>query len=191
MQRIFFIALTILIAGLTTIVCPQVSVAGRHADTTKRDGSHDFDFEIGNWKTHLRRLKSPLSGKTEWIEYDGSTVVHKIWNGKANIVELEVDGPTGHLEGLNLRLYNPEARQWSLNFAGSRGGVITQPTIGEFANGRGEFYDQEAFNGRTVFVRFIITKVNADTIHFEQSFSDDGGKTWEVNWIADDTRVKE
>lgn len=184
-------AMAALIAGFSTTICPQASLAAPHPDTTKRDGSHDFDFEIGNWKTHLKRLKSPLSGTTEWIEYDGTTVVHKIWDGKANMVELEVDGPSGHFQGLNLRLYNPEARQWSLNFASSRGGTVTQPTIGEFKNGRGEFYDQESFNGRTIFVRFIITKLNADAIHFEQSFSDDGGKKWEVNWIADDTRVKE
>ncbi|MES2111275.1 MAG: hypothetical protein V4577_21145 [Bacteroidota bacterium] len=186
--RIIVIAVIFVVHGLTY---PATASARQHADTAKRDGSRDFDFEIGNWKTHLKRLKSPLSGTTEWIEYDGTTVVHKIWGGKANMVELEVDGPSGHFQGLNLRLYNPEARQWSLNFAGSRGGVITQPTIGEFKNGRGEFYDQEAFNGRTIFVKFIITKVSANLVHFEQSFSDDGGKTWEVNWIADDTRVRE
>jgi len=186
--RIIVIAVIFVVYGLTY---PAAASARQHADTAKQDGSRDFDFEIGNWKTHLKRLKSPLSGTTEWIEYDGTTVVHKIWGGKANMVELEVDGPSGHFQGLNLRLYNPEARQWSLNFAGSRGGVITQPTIGEFKNGRGEFYDQEAFNGRTIFVKFIITKVSANLVHFEQSFSDDGGKTWEVNWIADDTRVRE
>jgi len=187
MHRLILIALVFALQG---IICP-LAASAQSTDTAKRDGSHDFDFEIGNWKTHLKRLKAPLSGSTTWIEYDGTTVVRKIWNGKANMVELEVDGPSGHFEGLNLRLYNPEARQWSLNFASSRGGVITQPTIGEFKNGRGEFYDQEAFNGRTIMVRFVITPVNADLIRFEQSFSDDGGKTWELNWIAEDTRVKE
>lgn len=89
---------------------------------TKRDGQCDFDFEIGTWKTHLRRLAHPLTGSTTWIEYQGTTVVRKVWNGRANLVELEADGPGGHVEGLNLRLYNPESHQWSLNFAGSSGG---------------------------------------------------------------------
>ncbi len=159
--------------------------------TPLRDGQHDFDFEIGTWKTHLRRLLNPLSGSTTWVEYDGTTVVRKVWQGRANLVELVADGPAGHFEGLSLRLYNPESRQWSLNFANFKSGVMAQPTIGEFRNGRGEFYDQETFNGRAILVRFVISDITANSCRFEQAFSDDGGKTWEVNWIATDTRVKD
>jgi hypothetical protein len=158
------------------------------AKATERDGSHDFDFEIGTWKTHLKRLTKPLTGSTTWVEYEGTTVVRKVWNGRANLLELEVDGPAGHIEALSLRLYNPESRQWSLNFANSNGGSLSQPTIGQFTSGRGEFYDQETFNGRTIFVRFVISDITPNSARFEQSFSDDGGKTWEVNWIATDTR---
>ena len=155
-----------------------------------RDGSHDFDFEISKWKTHLRRLIRPLTGSTTWVEYDGTTVVSKVWNGKANLVELDVSGSAGHIEALSLRLYNPESHQWSLNFANSAGGTMAIPTIGEFKNGRGEFYDQETLNGRAILVRFVISDITPNSCHFEQAFSDDGGKTWEVNWIAMDTRVK-
>jgi hypothetical protein len=159
--------------------------------TVERDGQHDFDFEIGTWKTHLRRLLHPLTGSTTWVEYDGTTVVRKVWNGRANLVELEADGPAGHFQGLNLRLYNPQSHQWSLNFANGNGGVISQPTIGGFKNGRGEFFDQEIFDGRAIFVRFVISDITPNSCRFEQAFSDDGGKTWEVNWIATDTRVKD
>lgn len=155
-----------------------------------RDGQGDFDFEIGTWKTHLRRLIRPLTGSTTWAEYDGTTVVRTVWNGRANLVELEVDGAAGHIEALSLRLYIPQSRQWSLNFANSAAGTMATPTIGEFRNGRGEFYDQEPLNRRATLVRFLILPVSADTIRFEQSFSDDGGKTWELNWVAVDTRVK-
>lgn len=154
------------------------------------DGQHDFDFQIGTWKTHLKRLVHPLSGSDQWAEYEGVTTVRKVWDGRANLVELSADGPAGHFEGLNLRLYNPQSHQWSLAFASSRGGTLGQPTIGEFIDGRGEFYNQEDFEGRAVFVRFVITPLDVDTIRFEQAFSDDGGKTWEVNWVATDTRVK-
>lgn len=156
-----------------------------------RDGQSDFDFEIGTWKTHLRRLPRPLTGSTTWVEYDGTTVVRKVWNGRANLVELVADGPAGHLEALSLRLYNPQSRQWSLNFANSTSGTLATPTIGEFRNGRGEFYDQETLNGRAIFVRFLILPITPDSIRFEQSFSADGGKTWETNWIAVDTRAKD
>ncbi len=157
----------------------------------ERDGQPDFDFEIGTWKTHLRRLLHPLTGSTTLVEYEGTTIVRKVWNGRANLVELVADGPAGHFEGLNLRLYNPKSHQWSLNFASSSGGTMSQPMIGEFKNGRGEFFDQETVNGRVIFVRFVISDITPTACRFEQAFSDDGGKTWEVNWIAIDTRVKD
>ncbi|KAA6456179.1 hypothetical protein DYQ86_25570 [Acidobacteria bacterium AB60] len=154
-----------------------------------RDGQHDFDFEVGTWKTHLKLLAHPLTGSTTWTECEGTTVVRKVWDGKANLVELEADCPSGHFEGLNLRLYNPQAHQWSLNFSNAKGGTLGQPTVGEFKSGRGEFFDQEPVNGRAILVRFVITDITPNSCRFEQSFSDDGGKTWELNWIATDTRV--
>lgn len=153
------------------------------------DGSHDFDFEIGTWKTHVSRLVHPLSGSKVWAQYDGTSAVSKVWNGRANLVELEADGPQGHLELASFRLYNPQAHQWSLNVASSRGGSFGTPTVGEFKDGRGEFYDQETFNDRAILVRFVISNITPKSCHFEQAFSADGGKTWEVNWIADDTRM--
>jgi hypothetical protein len=165
--------------------------AQQNAVATQRDGSHDFDFEIGTWKTHLSRLDHPLTGSHTWIQYEGTSVVRKIWNGRANMVELEVDGPTGHVEALNLHLYNPQSHQWSLNFANARVGALGgPPTVGEFKNGRGEFYDQEEFNGRMILVRNVWMDITANSCRFEQSFSDDGGKTWETNWIAVDTRIE-
>jgi hypothetical protein len=155
------------------------------------DRAHDFDFHIGAWKTHLKRRLHPLTGSNNWVEYDGTTVVRKVWGGGANLVELKADSSAGYFEGLNLRLYNPKSHQWSLNFANAADGILTQPTIGEFKDGRGEFYDQETLNGRAILVRFVISEISSDSCRFEQSFSDDGGKTWEVNWIATDTRIKD
>jgi hypothetical protein len=160
------------------------------AQTNPNDGQRDFDFEIGTWKTHLRRLQRPLSGSTTWLEYEGTSVVTRVLDGRANLVELKVAGPAGRLEGLSLRLYEPASRKWSLNFANINDGKLTTPAVGEFKDGRGEFYNDETYNGRPITVRFVITKVTQDRYRFEQSFSPDGGKTWEVNWIAIDTRVK-
>jgi hypothetical protein len=190
----------LLVCSLVVVLWPVSGVSQTNPDAGKaklqetapqRDGQHDFDFEIGRWKTRLKRLLHPLTGSSTWVEYEGTTVVRKVWNGRANLVELEADGPAGHFEGLNLRLYNPQAHQWSLNFANSSGGTMSQPTIGEFKNGRGEFFDQETLNGRAILVRFVISDITPNSCHFEQAFSDDGGKTWEVNWIATDTRVKD
>jgi hypothetical protein len=185
---------TILIFSIILVSSPVHLFAEQNPTPPRpapRDGSRDFDFEIGTWKTHLRRLVRPLTGSTTWVEYEGTTVVRKVWDGKANLVELNVSGTAGKIQALSLRLYNPESRQWSLNFANSAGGTMAMPTIGEFKNGRGEFYNQETLNGRAILVRFIISDITPTSCRFEQAFSDDGGKTWEVNWIATDTRVKE
>ena len=176
---------------LLLVFCLVLQPFQTFAQTNQRDGQHDFDFEIGTWKTHLKRLARPLSGSTTWVEYEGTSVVRKVLDGRANLVELKVSGPAGSIEGLSLRLYNPKSKQWSLNFANVNDGVLVPPTIGEFKDGRGEFYNQETYNGRAILVRFVIIKISQDSYRFEQAFSDDGGKTWEVNWIAVDTRVKE
>jgi Raf kinase inhibitor-like YbhB/YbcL family protein len=160
-----------------------------------RDGSHDFDFHIGTWSTRVRRRLAPLTGSNEWVEMNGTTTVRKVWGGRANLVELEADGPKGPFRGLSLRLYHPEAGQWSLHFANAADGEMAQPTVGQFHGElrdiRGEFYDQETLRGRAILVRFVISGITPSAVHFEQAFSDDGGKTWEVNWIADDTRIAE
>ncbi len=157
--------------------------------TKPQEGQRDFDFEIGSWKTHLKRRIRPLTGSNTWVEYNGMTIVRKVWNGNANLVELDVSGPVGRIEGLSLRLYNPDSRQWSLNFSNSATGTLSPPSIGEFKNGRGEFYGQESLSGRAIFVRFVIECTDVNTCRFEQAFSDDGGKSWEVNWIAIDSRI--
>lgn len=170
----------------------ESQTAAKRKDATERDGQHDFDFQIGTWKTHVKRLMRPLTGSATWAEYEGITVVRKLWNGRANLSELEADGPAGHLENLSLRLYNPESHQWSLNYANSRGGTIDlPPTIGEFKNRRGEFYDMELINGRNVLVRNIWSDITANSCRFEQAFSEDAGKTWEPNWVAVNTRVSD
>lgn len=172
------------------VILAMLCALPAYFQTSPRDGQKDFDFEIGTWKTKLKRLEKPLSGSTKWLEYEGTTVVRKVWDGRANLVELVAEGAAGKFEGLSLRLYDPQTRQWSLNFASSRGGGMATATIGEFKNGRGEFYSHETYNGRWIWVRFIISDIKPDSARFEQAFSDDGGKTWEVNWIAEDTRLK-
>ena len=170
---------------------PDAAKAGLQQTAAQRDGQHDFDFEVGTWKIHLKKLLHPLTGSTTWVEFDGTSVTRKVWGGRADLEEFETDSPAaGHIEGLTLRLYNPQSHQWSLYWANSKDGDMDQPMIGEFKNGRGEFFDQEPFNGKAIFVRYAWSNTNTDSPHFEQSFSEDGGKTWEVNWITDQTRVK-
>lgn len=189
----------LLLCGLVLALQPLPGFAQSNSDAPgtvpqktleQRDGQHDFDFHTGTWQTHLKRLLRPLTGSTTWVEYEGTTVVRKVLDGRANLVELVADGPAGHFEGLSLRLYNSESRQWSLNFSGIGSGALAPPAIGEFKNGRGEFYNQEMLDGRPILVRFVISDITPTSCRFEQSYSDDWGKTWETNWIAIDTRVE-
>lgn len=160
--------------------------------TLVRDGQHDFDFAIGTWKIHLSKLDHPLAGSKKWVEFDGTLVTRKIWGGRANVEEVELNSPTGPIEGLTLRFYNPQAQQWSIYWADSKNGTMdTSPQVGQFKNGRGEFYGWDTLDGKLIYVRFIWTKTTSDSPHFEQSYSNDGGKTWEVNWMTDQTRISD
>lgn len=156
-----------------------------------RDGQHDFDWEFGNWKTNVRVLRNPLSGaQPNWAEYQGTSIVRPVAAGHYNLVELSVSGAAGSIEGAALRLYRPQAHQWTLNFANVRDGLLTAPVIGSFdGHGRGTFYADDTLDGRPIKVRFIITAESEGHAHFEQAFSADGGATWELNWIADDSRM--
>ena len=179
--------------GLTlpaTSQSPAGPSSAEHANI-ERDGQHDFDFDIGTWKTHSSRLLHPLTGSTTWADMDGVTVVTKVWGGRANLAEYKADGPAGHIELLALRWYNPSARQWYLDFATPNVGVLGIPNVGVFKNGRGDFYDQEPHNGKSILIRFSIWGITADTAQSEQAFSEDGGKTWETNWINRYTRMSD
>ena len=160
------------------------------AVSSQRDGARDFDFEFGTWTTEVRVLRNPLSGEApKWAEYKGTSVIRPLMAGRSNFVELLVEGPAGKIEGGSLRLYNPQSKQWSLNFASLRNGMLTAPVFGAFdGRGRGVFHGQDMLDGRAILVRFIIVQVSRNEAHFEQAYSHDGGLTWEANWIAVDTR---
>jgi hypothetical protein len=129
-----------------------------------------------------------LTGSTTWVEYSGTDVVRALWDG-ANEGLIEADGPAGHLEIFTLRLYSPDAHQWSITFANRAAGSLSPSVVGEFAGGRGDFYSQEPYAGRTILVRFSVSNITPDSCHFEQAFSADGGKTWEPNFIVEETMV--
>lgn len=166
-----------------------IPAATQAAATNPPDAAHDFDFEFGAWKTHVTRRLHPLTGSDEWVELEGTSVVRKLLDGRANTVELDISGPSGRISGVAMRLYDASARQWSIHYASLDAGQLTPPLFGRFKDGRGEFHGQDTLAGRSILVRFVIACATPDTCRFEQSYSDDGGQHWETNWIATDTRV--
>ena len=155
------------------------------------DGQHDFDFEIGKWKAHVKKLINPLSNSKEWEDYDGTVVTAPFMEGKGNLSEMNVDGATrhAHIQIIAVRLYNSSSRQWSIYGASAKSGVFDPPQVGQFDGNRGEFYASDAFQGRAIYIRYVWQSVTPTSTHFEQAFSSDGGKTWEVNWIYDGSRL--
>jgi hypothetical protein len=160
---------------------------------TDRDGSRDFDPLIGAWSLRLKRRLRPLTGSTEWVEFAATSVCRKVWGGRAQLDELHGRNPIdgSEIEGLTLRLYNPESREWRLYWANSRAGVIGTPQVGRFLDGRGVFLDHDTLEGRPIVIRYEWTRMDSESPHFEQSFSADDGASWEVNWITDQSRVPE
>jgi len=150
------------------------------------DGAHDFDFAFGTFHTHVRRLPD---GSAKWITTDGIVTTRKIWNGKANLEELEIPMPSDYLEGITLRLYDPTAREWNLYFADSRTGEVESPEVGRFANGRGVFYSYEMIGSAPTYVRQTYFDATPTSYKFEQAFSWDAGKTWHPNFVASLNRI--
>jgi hypothetical protein len=188
--RTYFLFAALIFNAYSSPLVAQAE-AGAPKTASERDGQHDFDFELGSWKIHLKRRLHPLNGPNTWVEFDGTSVTRKVWDGRSQLEEFETDGAGGHIEGLTLRLYNPQTHQWSLYWANQKDGTIVAPQVGQFKDGRGEFYGQDTLNGKLIYIRFIWSNTDSKMPHFEQSFSDDGAKTWEVNWITDQTRVSD
>jgi hypothetical protein len=171
---------------VTSILAALISItaATPAMPAEARDGLHDFDFNNGIWKTHITRMLDPLSGSTRSIELNGTVSVRKVWDGRAWLEEIEADGPNGHWEGLTLFVYNSTARQWTQSFIDSKVGTLEPALIGSFTDGRGELYSQDTFNGRSILVRAVWSDIKSNSHHFEESYSDDGGRTWKPAFIA-------
>jgi len=184
-----FLMLIMFIAVLSVLSFAQT--ASNPMNLPQRDGSHDFDFLIGNWKAHVRRLPDRLNNSDTWVEYDGISNHKKILDSNANFEEFDVTSTDKklHIKAQTLRLYNPASRQWSIYLVDVDNGTLgLPPVVGSFTGNRGEFFDQEDFKGRAIQVRYMWLNISPQAARMEQSFSPDGGKTWEVNWICELSR---
>ena len=193
MKNSKFVYLPLLLLILTAIL-----PAPTHAQTTanpatlpQRDGSHDFDFLIADWKAHVRRLPDRLNNSNVWVEYDGISNHKKLLDSNANFEEFDVSTADKKLriKAQTLRLYNPTSHQWSIYLIDLDNGTLdSPPVVGHFTGNRGEFFHQESLRGRTILVRYVWLNLSPNAARMEQSYSADGGKTWEVNWICELSR---
>ncbi len=152
---------------------------------------HDFEFNVGTWHTHIQRIMDPFSTSSASIEINGTVTVRKVWGGRAQLEEIEADGPKGHWEALTLFLYNPKSHQWSQAFINSRMGVLSSSLVGSFKNGLGELLQQDTFNNRSILVKGVWSNITLDAHNYTESYSDDGGKSWKPAFMAHLTRTTE
>jgi hypothetical protein len=186
-----FSALLALWAGVTLIALPSGSVAGAATNATAQNSIHGFDFLFGKWATHFSRLRHPLSSSHDWFTFESTSVVRPIWDGRGNIEDSDLPMPRGHVFALTLRIYNVKTGLWSLYWGTAANGVAEPPQVGRFdANGVGQFFADDTYQGKKIGVRYKWTHRDANHCRFEQAFSTDHGKTWETNWTTDYTREK-
>jgi hypothetical protein len=154
------------------------------------DPLHDFDIFMGSWTARHRRLKDRLAGSTEWVEFDGTSVMQPVLGGAGNMDDNIFNMPGGAYRGVSLRAYDPKAKTWAIWWLDERfPHTIEAPVIGGFKDGIGTFLAPDTFKGKPIIVRFLWSKITANSRQWEQAFSPDEGKTWETNWYTYFTRT--
>lgn len=196
-QRSKFVVLALMFAtlsigaDLSLAASEDAGSASAAYAAQQRDGSHDFDFLIGDWKAHVRRLPDRLNGSNTWDVYDGISNHRKLLDTNANFEDFSVSSADGklHIKAQTLRIYNPATHQWSIyGLDLDKGELELPPVVGQFHGNVGEFYNQQTLRGRVILVRYVWSNISPKSSRMEQSFSPDGGKTWEVNWICELSR---
>jgi len=175
-------------AASLAIAIAQPSIA--QPGPSARDGSHDFDFASGNWTTEVTVIKDPFNKPDEQTHLRGTKVARPIWNGRGWIEEIAADGPGSHWQGATIFLYDPAAHQWSQNYVDSSDGRMEAPSIGQYRDGKLEFYSQEFIDGRAMLLRGTWTIISKDLHTYEIARSIDGGRTWHTSFIARVSRAK-
>jgi hypothetical protein len=159
---------------------------------TATSSPNDFDFIIGHWRVHHRRLNARLCGCIEWTEFPGSNTTRKILGGLGNVEDNLLGFPDGEVRAAAFRSFDPVTRTWAIWWLDGRAPHhLDVPVVGGFSHGEGTFFADDTFDGKPIRIRFI-WKVNAGSNPtWEQAFSPDGGGTWETNWTMEFTRREE
>ena len=172
-----------LAAALSTGAAPCLT----HAEpAASRSGSHDFDFEVGNWRVHHRILRDG-----QWIAFDGTCSDRVALDGSMNVEEHTFNRPSGVTYGMGIRAYDAKAGTWAIWWVDSRQphAPMDPPVVGRFENGVGRFYSDSAVDGHTTRTRYTWSDITATSAHWDQATSEDGGQTWATNWIMEFTRT--
>ncbi|KKJ93971.1 hypothetical protein [Micromonospora sp. HK10] len=148
----------------------------------------DFDFLVGSWAVANRRLTERHVGSDEWDEFPGTAVARSFFDGAGSFDEIHF--PTRGFSGATVRIRDAETGLWSIYWMNSQRGVLEQPPmVGRFVDGVGTFFADDTDQGQPIRCRFIWSRITPTSCRWEQAFSTDGERTWETNWIMDNTRI--
>ena len=158
--------------------------------TEPRSAVHDFDFYMGSWRIHHRRLKERLAGNDEWEEFEGTSVAWPLLDGAGNVDDNVLELPAGTYRAVSLRSFDPATNQWSIWWLDGRTpGRLDPPVVGGFENGVGTFIAEDTFNGRPILVRFIWSDITDTHLPLGAVVLAGRRDTWEVNWVMESTRI--
>src|ERR1700688_2194324 len=191
MAVMVWLSLSLVASGLSTVrSSPASGKETSHAEGAV-PGLHDFDFLVGHWRVHHRKLKERLVNSHEWIEFEGTLSSQALMGGYSNVDDLVLDVPGVPYRGVALRSFDSKTQQWSIWWLDSRTplGPLDPPMRGTFQNGVGTFYGDDTYNGRPILARFLWNEITPTSCHWEQAYAPNGGKTWETNWVQDITRI--
>ena len=155
---------------------------------SENDGRHDFDFYHGHWQVRNERLKRRLVGSDDWETFEATQSCQPLLDGIGNLDDFVTEW-SGGFRGMTLRLFDLQAKQWSIYWASNRSGVLEPPVTGRFEKGVGTFLGRDTHEGRPVLARFLWSDIGPDSAHWQQAFSIDEGASWETNWHMWMTRI--
>jgi hypothetical protein len=158
------------------------------SNATQAPGTaRDFDFLMGSWKVHNRRLRKRLAGSDQWDEFEATSVAWPLLDGLGNQDEFRTDYDGGFI-GMSFRFFDPEKKRWSIYWADTRRcGELDPPVFGAFFGDTGVFVGEDTFEGKPILVRYFWSRVTTNTPRWKQAFSEDDGESWETNWVMDFT----
>lgn len=163
----------------------------------RASATHDFDFLVGTWISRQRRLKERLRGCDEWETFVATSTVQQLPGGVINFDTLVAEDWRPGWVGMSLRVFNPATNLWSIHWVTNEGGGIDAatgrlhaPVVGRFQGDAGLFEGDDEFEGRAIRVRFHWQRLGPDRARWQQAFSSDGGRSWEVNWVMEFERAE-
>lgn len=143
----------------------------------------DFSFLIGSWRVHHHRLKRRGAGEDSWADFEGTCRAWPLLGGAGNVDDNVLHAPSGSYRAVTVRRKDAASGLWSIWWLDERSPGFDPPVKGSFKDGIGSFYGDDTFEGKPIRVRFVWSHSGANQARWEQAFSWDQERHWEVNWV--------